>query len=500
MLAAEELLRADKSVLMLDIGETANNHARNLQQIASEIPPHNVSTEVIKQLNQQTAKAGFPRRKQWFGDPLLERWQKYWSYEFSNCSKIGPSTLLGGYSKIWGASCMPPDLLGSLTSLLPSDNDQTMIADVYNYLGIMTSSTLINKSGNTPIGCLSNVEMFVDNFKNKRIGEQYKNWFLTSSLIATNKQAKACTLCGNCLIGCPNEYIYNAEFNLTSLNKYPNFHYVDQRRCISFVESATEVSINCTDTLSNRTEETITYRANRVILAAGPLSTTEILSTSLDLKTNIKLITSQLFSFAALAKNPFNIVRKANRNNIGVSEAFLYENNTIRPNIFLQLYSSNRVLRYYGAQNRWISMIIENNTGTILDKLLIACQGYLDSNNSQILNFYNLGNGKPIELSSTSAQPKPDFSDIKALFNQTGYKLGPIKIHDAAEGYHFGGSFPIKTNGDKYSSDILGRPKDLSRIHIIDASVLPFIPAGPFTTLVLWNALRIVRKLTKLEN
>tara|TARA_B100001013_G_scaffold181209_1_gene109024 strand:- start:234 stop:398 length:165 start_codon:yes stop_codon:yes gene_type:complete len=42
------------------------------------------------------------------------------------------------------------------------------------------------------------------------------------------------------------------------------------------------------------------------------------------------------------------------------------------------------------------------------------------------------------------------------------------------------------------STDLLGRPKNFKRIHCIDASVLPSIPATTITLSVMANAYRIV--------
>ena len=44
------------------------------------------------------------------------------------------------------------------------------------------------------------------------------------------------------------------------------------------------------------------------------------------------------------------------------------------------------------------------------------------------------------------------------------------------------------------SSDILGRPNNLKRIHCIDASVLPSIPSTTVTLTVMANAFRIGSK------
>ena len=66
------------------------------------------------------------------------------------------------------------------------------------------------------------------------------------------------------------------------------------------------------------------------------------------------------------------------------------------------------------------------------------------------------------------------------------------KILRAGQSYHCGGTLPMQKKKTKnLSTDLLGRPKNFKRIHCIDASVLPSIPATTITLSVMANAYRI---------
>jgi choline dehydrogenase-like flavoprotein len=66
-----------------------------------------------------------------------------------------------------------------------------------------------------------------------------------------------------------------------------------------------------------------------------------------------------------------------------------------------------------------------------------------------------------------------------------------LQLAEPGRGFHSGGSFPMRSQPKKFESDSLGRPHGWSRVHAVDASVLPSIPATTVTFSVMANAHRI---------
>jgi choline dehydrogenase-like flavoprotein len=66
-----------------------------------------------------------------------------------------------------------------------------------------------------------------------------------------------------------------------------------------------------------------------------------------------------------------------------------------------------------------------------------------------------------------------------------------LEIGAAGRGYHIGGSFPMRRAPGRLESDRWGRPYGFERVHAVDASVFPSIPAAPITFTVMANAHRI---------
>jgi len=60
--------------------------------------------------------------------------------------------------------------------------------------------------------------------------------------------------------------------------------------------------------------------------------------------------------------------------------------------------------------------------------------------------------------------------------------------------FHVGGSLGMSDTPSKSRSDILGRLHGLERVHAVDASVMPSIPASTITFTAMANAHRIAAK------
>ena len=61
-------------------------------------------------------------------------------------------------------------------------------------------------------------------------------------------------------------------------------------------------------------------------------------------------------------------------------------------------------------------------------------------------------------------------------------------IAPPGKSYHGGATFPMSREPAGHGSDLLGRPMKLGRVHVVDASVFPNIPATNLTLTVMTNA------------
>jgi len=66
-----------------------------------------------------------------------------------------------------------------------------------------------------------------------------------------------------------------------------------------------------------------------------------------------------------------------------------------------------------------------------------------------------------------------------------------MRVGKPGRGFHTGGTFPMRARPRRLETDTAGRPHGFSRLHVVDASVFPTLPATTITLSVMANAHRI---------
>jgi choline dehydrogenase-like flavoprotein len=127
---------------------------------------------------------------------------------------------------------------------------------------------------------------------------------------------------------------------------------------------------------------------------------------------------------------------------------------------------------------------------------VMAIQGYLHSNESSTASI-RLDGEKLLVTGNGDGQSATRVKTLVKKLSRNARALGffPIsplvRIGDPGQGAHVGGTFPMRAQPGPFESDRLGRPYGFSRVHLIDSSVLPSIPATTITLTVMANAYRI---------
>jgi len=131
---------------------------------------------------------------------------------------------------------------------------------------------------------------------------------------------------------------------------------------------------------------------------------------------------------------------------------------------------------------------------------LLVVQGYLHSDESSAIEMTLKRDGEK-DFLRLEAKLNPETRRVvkrilRELLKQSrrigGIAVQPmLQIGEPGRGFHSGGSFPMRERPGKFESDCLGRPHGWSRVHAVDASVLPGVPATTITFSVMANAHRI---------
>jgi len=135
-----------------------------------------------------------------------------------------------------------------------------------------------------------------------------------------------------------------------------------------------------------------------------------------------------------------------------------------------------------------------------LSRRLIVAQGFLHSDASPSLEIVMRRSGGRSRLALVSTDPlqrDPTLARARRRVARIARHVDLVPLMPLARvgapgsSFHCGGTFPMRTHPGDLETDTLGRPSGLSRVHVVDASVFPSIPATTITFSAMANAHRI---------
>jgi choline dehydrogenase-like flavoprotein len=309
---------------------------------------------------------------------------------------------------------------------------------------------------------------------------------------------RSCRLAGVCLHGCPYGSIWSAAQELERLVGAGKIAYEPQ----AFVEHVEEtaggvrVRVRAPGDGSRRTVE-----ASRVFLAAGALSSTRLVLSSLEAyDRTVQLRDSQLVAvpFLRLPGRRVGVERSGNT----LAQVFmeLRDPAVSSGTVHVQLYGFNDLMLHeLAAMSHLPPHVAQRVLGPLLGRIFFA-QCYLHSDDSSGIAMTLTRDGdpgrvelRPVPNAATEAVRRRVLARLRGVARVTkAMPLGPLGyLGPPGMGYHVGGSLPMRAAPGPLESDTLGRPHGLERVHVVDASVFPTIPATTVTLSVMANATRI---------
>lgn len=299
-----------------------------------------------------------------------------------------------------------------------------------------------------------------------------------------------CQYCGQCLHGCPWGYIYSARKTLDELRHHAGFQYRTglARR---FEEHADHVTVTL--------EDGETLQADRIFVAAGVLETARLLLTSSpDPSTGLQLQDSQHFFLPSLHR--WRTPRRPDRRPYHTLPQIFIELDApdVSPHlVHAQVYTWNEfyahdLINSYGSKLPGSAPVWR-----MLARRLIVAQAFLHSAHSARIGLTLAADGRLVPAVQHNDETEQVMARATARMAQVLKLAGLLPLSfarrpgDVGSSFHVGGSVPMAKAPGAGQSDILGRPKGLSRVHLVDASSLPSIPATTITLSVMANAHRI---------
>ncbi|NKB20401.1 MAG: NAD(P)-binding protein [Alphaproteobacteria bacterium] len=319
-----------------------------------------------------------------------------------------------------------------------------------------------------------------------------------------SQEPEGCVACGHCMIGCPHRAIFNAAFIVESLRGRERFTY--RGGCV--VDRVAEDD-ECVSVQGRGLADDVPFdeKFARVFVAAGAVSTTAIISRSRpNSGAPIKLRDTQHFVFPLMRFRGTKdaTIEKTNR----LAQAFVeIDDPTLCDHlVHLQLYGYNDIFmdalkEKLGAINSVAPFAIN-----LLARHAMIIQGFLHSDYSGSVNLSFSRSGKIQLTGEPNAQAPKIARNAQKSIARSWREFGGIPIPGQiivpppGASRHLGASLPMSATPTGNETDTLGRPVGLSRVHAVDASVLPSIPASTITYSAMANAARIVDQVAQLSD
>lgn len=506
---AYALLSLGLEVTMLDVGIELESERTKIVEQLSGTNPENWDRNLIKIIKGNTvANTSGTFSKGVYGSNFPQRdVDKYIPCEIIN-AQPRISLAKGGLSNLWGAAVLPytdediADWPISIKDLTPH------YESVFSFMDLAAiNDDLKNKfplySKNYKSLKLSNqASALLNDLDSNKNTLNSKGFLFGRSRLAVNPESKngsrGCVYCGLCHYGCPTSAIYNSSYTLEELKKNKNFHYIKDIIIQRVSESNGKITISA---ITRSKNELITFTGDRVYLACGVIPTTKIMLESLeayDKELTVKDSQWFLIPLIRYKKSP----RVINENLFTLSQLFieLFDPTLNKNTINLQLYTYNDL--FLSAIKNILGFtypLFKLPVNELLDRLLLV-MGYLHSDSSSDFTIKLKKSNTTSKLLIKSKINKSVVKTINGVYekiynNRDSFKSFPIpgitSIPKPGYGSHSGGSFPMRKNPKEFETDILGRPTGFSKVHIVDSTIFPSIPATTITLTIMANAYRI---------
>jgi choline dehydrogenase-like flavoprotein len=502
---AKALLARGAAVLLLDAGIELEPERAKIVRACAQVKPAAWNPSQVATLKGGLAvnATGVPLKLVFGSDfPYRETAGKIpWR---NHGTGLKPSLALGGLSNVWGAAMLPlceADIANwpvSNAELSPHYRAVTEITGLAAQRDDLEELFPLHCENPGQLQPSRQADLLFGNLKRHRDELRGRGWHFGRARVAVraaaNAQGGSCVYCGLCMSGCPYGCIYNAADTVRELRAEKNFIYQRDVIITKLRETSEKVFI---EGFHRETNAPLAFEADRAYLAAGVIPTAQILLRSQNgYDQPLTLRDSQYFLFPLLlARRARDVQTEALYT---LSQLFIELNHPkiSRRSVHLQIYTYSDL----------IGQAVRKSLGPLklfarqLEERLVIVQGFLHSDESSTMAMTLKHDGEKDYL-QLDAQPNPESRRIvkkvlRELLSQTrrlgGIVIPPmLQLAEPGRSFHCGGSLPMRAAPGRFETDPLGRPHGWSRVHAVDASVLPAVPATTITFSVMANAHRI---------
>lgn len=512
--------KPDEKITVFDPGTVLDAEAQEVISRLSKLRVDDWDDEDVRRVSLQPKQVhsdSLPEKRTYGSDfPFVNEGQLDGVHSEGRVNSAIISSAYGGFSNVWGGQIMP--FSAATFKRWPFDFSEMeqhyrTILDHIPFAGesddLEERFPLIGSPDPLP-PLAPRTQMVLSNYDRHR--DRVRSAGITIGRARLAFSAPKCQPCGLCMTGCPRSLIFSASHSLDRFRRNGRIDYYSGLLAVRVDQEGETAIVKARDLSSGQIQR---FTADRVFVGCGAIGTTRLMLGSLGSDQPLHLSESAQFVLPMISVKPtpnprtrreftlnqFNMVIARDDEGFDVSQIHFYP--------FSQA--------YYDA----LPGFLQHPTAAFAtDRLLsrsTAGLGYLPSWASPKVRVTAQVSARPDELpqitltsegfSRAKARGKdmpPMLRDvIKRIWRAAPYlDLWPVTQRmlwsGAAKSYHFGGSFPHTSEPDTMTTDRLGRLARWDRIHLIDGSVFPNIPATTFTLTVMANSHRIACEAMKL--
>lgn len=492
--AAVALTRRNVRVTMIDAGRVLEEPRRNTVVRLAAHKPSQWSEADVRQIKEgvEASPSGIPLKRLYGSDFPFSTEGTGFQLESGNAGNR-PSFARGGLSTVWGAGMLPfhrddiadwpfdPAELdrhySSIMSFVPCSGSADALETLFPHYSSKLQELLPTRQG----------QGFLRDALRSQARLSRAGIVVGKSRLAVN--AAPCERCGMCLYGCPYELIYNAEQTLRHLLELPNFRYEPGFVVERLHERTGGVRIEGRDL---KTQERRELETDRVLLGAGVIPSTAILLGSLgDFDVRVRLQDSFYFLLPLLRFAGVSGLEHERLHTLAQAFITMRDPAVCKEFVHFSVYGFNDLM----IPSLKASAGAIGGMKALASRALVA-GGYLHSKLSPGLWMTLTRGGVRLEGEDSKAAiviaRKAARKLARHAFRLRTIPLTPVmRFSPPGRGFHTGGSFPMRKDPVRHTSDTEGRPYGFERVHLVDASCLPSIPATTITLPVMANSWRI---------
>jgi choline dehydrogenase-like flavoprotein len=501
--------REGVAVTVIDIGERLDVEGQHAVERLAAAEPALWEPALVERVSAQPVSSGLrgvPEKRTYGSD-----------YPFRNVGQLDGltadedattsliSAAYGGYSNVWGSQLMP--FTTSAFDNWPVDAAEMSahykaVLDEIPYAGevddLAENFPLLHRAD--PLPPLSDRSRRVlDAYDRHRPALQARGITMGKARLAF--RARDCVRCRLCMTGCPYGLIYSAAQTFDALQRSGRVTLHHGLMALRISEEADTASVVAQELATGRTHR---FEADRIFIACGALGTTRLVANSLNFfDVDLPILESQQFILPMLSLrasvdpryepdftlNQFNMLVAPDGDSADMAQLHFYTFNPSFIDSLPSLLRGDRMGKVQAHLLRRLSVTLGYLPSWRSPRLLARVRK--SSGNRGLPDMHisrdSAPDGRNQMLRSVVARlvrsaPQLDLYPV----------LPMLRLAAGGKSYHVGGSFPHSAGpSGGLTSDRLGRVTPWQRVHLIDASVFPTIPAMTFTLTIMANAHRI---------